>query len=324
MSSPPEGVHKSSRSREKGQKTPASKDDVCTLLAELSSMNKANYPSRRTTQLEQKLDGIVTLLTTRQQNFSILPASDLPVDSSPDVRLALPFPPPRQTVSRSSPDGNHKRNQTDTIHQSPEDPSVSESMRYSADPDDLLEIFRTDMTPHFPFVVIPPGTTAGQLHQQNPFLYSAIMMSVAFRNVSKQMAMARDIMMDLSVRLLQKGEKSMDLLQGLLVYSAWYVFYLFLRAHCVHYAGSRRFRLLTENHFRYQYHFHTNSQLINLVQLTCALLFDLALNKPPTSTEGYEFFCDESPEKLSRRRARTSNERAYAGCFVLKSMYAYP
>ena len=90
------------------------------------------------------------------------------------------------------------------------------------------------MTPHFPFVVIPPGTTAGQLHQQKPFLYSAIMMSVAFRSVSKQMAMAKDIMTDLSVRLLQRGEKSMDLLQGLLVYSAWLILYLFQRSHIIH------------------------------------------------------------------------------------------
>jgi len=41
--------------------------------------------------------------------------------------------------------------------------------------------------------------------------------------------MAKDIIMDLSVRLPQQEEKSMDLLQGLLVYSAWFVLYLFLR-----------------------------------------------------------------------------------------------
>jgi hypothetical protein len=43
------------------------------------------------------------------------------------------------------------------------------------------------------------------------------------------MAMAKDITTDLSVRILQNGEKGMDPLQELLVYSAWYVFYLFLR-----------------------------------------------------------------------------------------------
>jgi hypothetical protein len=181
-------------------------------------MNKANNSSRRTAQLEQKLDSIVTLLTKRQQNFSIPSASDLQVESSPNVRVSSPFPPPRQNVLRSSPAGTA---QTSTIYQAREHDSPSDSTRYSADPDGLLEIFRTDMAPHFPFVVIPPSTTASQLHQQIPFLCTAIMMSVAFRNVSKQMAMAKDIMTDLSVRLLQRGEKSMNLLQGLLVYSAW-------------------------------------------------------------------------------------------------------
>jgi hypothetical protein len=137
-----------------------------------------------------------------------------------------PFQPPRQHVPQSSPG---ESTQTGTIHQATEHDSPFDATRYSEDPNDLLEIFRTDMTPHFPFVVIPPSTTAAQLHRQKPFLYSAIMMSVAFRNVSKQMAMATEIMTDLSVRLLQNGEKSMDLLQGLLVYSAWYVFYLLLR-----------------------------------------------------------------------------------------------
>jgi hypothetical protein len=156
----------------------------------------------------------------------MLPTLDPPVERLPDVQPMTPFQPPRQHVPPSSPG---ESTQTGTIHQVAEHDSPSDAMRYSEDPNDLLEIFRTDMTPHFPFVVIPPGTTAAQLHHQKPFLYSAIMMSVAFRNVSKQMAMAKDIMTDLSIRLLQNGEKSMDLLQGLLVYSAWYVFYLFLR-----------------------------------------------------------------------------------------------
>jgi hypothetical protein len=90
------------------------------------------------------------------------------------------------------------------------------------------------MAPTFPFVVIPPSTTAAQLHQQIPFLCTAIMMSVTFQNVPKQMAMAKDIMTDLSVRLLQRGEKSMDLLQGLLVYSAWWILYVFQRSHIIH------------------------------------------------------------------------------------------
>jgi len=116
-----------------------------------------------------------------------------------------------------------------------------------------------------------------------------------------------------------KGEKSMDFLQGSLVYSAWFVFYLFPRATLpTLYRQSISF--LTDNHFRYQYHCHTNSQLINLVQLTCAMLFDLALNKTLASTEGYEFFCDESQEKLARRKARTSDDEGSMQDVLLLSL----
>ena len=190
-------------------------------------MNKVNHSSRRTAQLEQKLDSIVTLLTKRQQNFSIPSASDLPVESPPNVRLSSQFPPPKQNVLQSSPAGTA---QTSAIYQAPEHHSPSDSTRYFADPDDLFRNLSDWRDSPLSLRCHPPGTTAGQLHQQNSFLYSAIMMSVAFRDVSKQIAMAKDITTDLSVRLLQKGEKSMDLLQGLLAYSAWFVFYLFPRA----------------------------------------------------------------------------------------------
>ena len=154
------------------------------------------------------------------------PAFDLPVEILPDARPVTPFQPPRQHVLQSSSD---EITQIGTVHQATEHNSLSDATQNSENPEDLLEIFRTDMTPNFPFVVISPGTSAAQLHDQKPFLYSAIKMSVAFRNVLKQKAITKDIMTDLSVRLLQTGEKSIDLLQGLLVCIAWYAFYLFSR-----------------------------------------------------------------------------------------------
>jgi hypothetical protein len=102
-------------------------------IGELSSMNKANYSSRRTARLEQKLDGIVTLLTIRQQTFSIPSALDLPVESPPNVWLSSPFPPPRQNILQSSPAATA---QTSTVYQAPEHGSPSDSTRYYADPDE--------------------------------------------------------------------------------------------------------------------------------------------------------------------------------------------
>jgi hypothetical protein len=50
------------------------------------------------------------------------------------------------------------------------------------------------------------------------------------------------------------------------------------------------------------------------------MLFDLALNKTLASTEGYEFFCDESQEKLARRKARTSDDEGSMQDVLLLSL----
>ena len=204
MSSLDEGMHKSITSSEK---TPAIKDDVCTLLVKLSSKNKANYSSRKA-QLEQKLDGLVTLLTTCKPKASSPPRQGLSFETALDERLVLPFQ-PRQSTPQLFADVSV---QASAINQFPGLHLPLGSTSYSADPEELLDVFRTQMTPHFPFVVTPPGTTSIQLHQQKPFLYSVIMMSVSYRNLSKQTTMVKDIMIDLGIRLLQRGEKSMDLL----------------------------------------------------------------------------------------------------------------
>lgn len=87
----------------------------------------------------------------------------------------------------------------------------------------MVDMFRCHMAPQFPFVVIPLDMTAAALKQKKPFLYLTIM-AVSFQGeASRQLALGIKIKEYLSDAMIMRAEKSLDLLQGLLVSMAWFV-----------------------------------------------------------------------------------------------------
>lgn len=87
----------------------------------------------------------------------------------------------------------------------------------------LLIEFRTQMAPQFPFVVIPPDSTAEGLRREKPMLWKAVMTAASYHKPIRQEAMGWKLMEEFSTRLLMKAEKSLDLLQAMLVHLAWLV-----------------------------------------------------------------------------------------------------
>ena len=85
----------------------------------------------------------------------------------------------------------------------------------------LLLEFKTNMTEQFPFVVIDSDSTSQSLHNERPLLWKAIMGAASHGNSDRQMALGANLLEDLTTRLLLKAEKSLDLLQALLVFIAW-------------------------------------------------------------------------------------------------------
>ncbi|KIW86883.1 uncharacterized protein Z519_12504 [Cladophialophora bantiana CBS 173.52] len=89
----------------------------------------------------------------------------------------------------------------------------------------LLSDFGTQMNIQFPFVVIPPKATAAALREEKPFLFWTCITAAAQADPSLLRQMADDLMRYIGDRRLMKGEKSIDLLLGLLVFSTWYQCY---------------------------------------------------------------------------------------------------
>ncbi|KIW70231.1 hypothetical protein, variant [Phialophora macrospora] len=155
----------------------------------------------------------------------------------------------------------------------------------------MLDVFRNELTPHFPFVVVSPWVTFSDLRASKPFFLLAVLMITCRHDIPRQGAIAKAMREVISQRLLIKNEQSLDLLQGMLFYLAWY-----------------------------QTHLNLGTQLTNLTHLIMAMTIDLGLNKQ-TAPRRYakpqrEYFrMDGRGENLAPRTLE--ERRTFLGCFCL-------
>lgn len=162
---------------------------------------------------------------------------------------------------------------------------------FTSSANDRLQIFKDSMAPYFPFVVIPTGVTAEELRSTKPFLYGNIMMVTSYRIVSRQLQLRSEIIKSLTQLTFLHGEKSLDLLQGAIVFAAWY-------HQCV----------------------GPSPQLTNIVQLATALVFDLNLHRAQSPYNGFDKYAEalNSSNKRRIKPPRTLEERrAFLGLFCL-------
>lgn len=91
------------------------------------------------------------------------------------------------------------------------------------DAEHYLQLFRTEHLSNFPFYYIPETKTSAELRQEKPYLWLCIM-SVTSTNLQQQLSLSRLVRELASQEILIEGERSLDLLLGLLCVVGWYVF----------------------------------------------------------------------------------------------------
>ncbi|KAI9836986.1 MAG: hypothetical protein M1819_000635 [Sarea resinae] len=234
----------------------------------------------RVGQLEKNMDGIVAMLADQRSPAAMAEGDHL-------------TPTPASTSS---------------VTTSPSATTLSNDLRRDVIDTGLVTIEQAEtfvrdfrgMSIHFPYVLISPHTSLSDLRNESPVLLQAIFATTSWRNRSLQIALERNFLRDLSTRLLMEGQKSLDLLQGLLVYVAWY-------------------------------HFHISpsmQQCYRLTALAVAIAVDLGLNRRPRKSEKQKM-CIESHALFAQgltpagpdfwnREAR----RAFIGCYALSSSYS--
>lgn len=157
----------------------------------------------------------------------------------------------------------------------------------------ILHKFQTEMLPYFPFVAVPPDATASELRQSKPFLFCTMVTVSCLDDTERQLDMAHSIRECIGSAIVTRGEKGLDLLQGLLVCLGWYHLQLEL-----------------------------GSQIRSVLHLSLAMLSDLGLNRRPSLMRRIlplESFPADYERKTTHRTL--DERRTYLGCFYMSAMY---
>lgn len=88
-------------------------------------------------------------------------------------------------------------------------------------PDDAnvqLRFFASRMLQYFPFMEMPPYSNSLDFRIEHPFLFLCII-AVASKSTEQQVALGKEIRWIVGRKMIVDGERTLDLLQGLLVYS---------------------------------------------------------------------------------------------------------
>ncbi|OAA73172.1 Zn(2)-C6 fungal-type DNA-binding domain protein [Cordyceps fumosorosea ARSEF 2679] len=86
----------------------------------------------------------------------------------------------------------------------------------------LFTRYKTQMVRHLPGVVFAPSATVAELRSSRPTLFLAIMAAAAGEDHALQRVLQRELMRTLARRVMEVGEKSLELVQALNVAVIWY------------------------------------------------------------------------------------------------------
>jgi hypothetical protein len=87
--------------------------------------------------------------------------------------------------------------------------------------DSFLAYFQKEMSPYFPFVMIAAHLDARIIARKNPFLLLAILTIATGEQPDLQRSLDREFCKVLATKVMVNGERSLEILQGLLIYIAW-------------------------------------------------------------------------------------------------------
>ncbi|KAK8100188.1 hypothetical protein PG999_010562 [Apiospora kogelbergensis] len=167
---------------------------------------------------------------------------------------------------------------------------VGQSVESVEDDDVLLSTFVNKLSQSYPFVVLRPGITGQELRATKPFLFIVIRMVSSVRHLKSMRAQSFRIMKHIADYMLVRSERSLEMLQALLLVLGWY-----------------------------HYHCMMHSQMSNLSHLATSLCADLGINRPPGLHERTRLLV-LNPE---RPKARTNDERrALCGAWYVNSCIA--
>ncbi|SPQ26787.1 eebba2af-4534-4773-b12c-169dcb6c2276 [Thermothielavioides terrestris] len=161
----------------------------------------------------------------------------------------------------------------------------------SAETEEALRFFRSQMLPCFPFLTLPPSLTGSQLRNDRPILFQAILTVTTF-SAQRRLPRIEELKQLVFNSALMSSQSSMDLLLGLLTYIAWSTDAFLGRA----------------------------DLLSRLMVLAISLVYDLRLFKPSRpDVQAIVAYTQGFPDDDPGAGDLMERQRAVLACFVLSS-----
>jgi hypothetical protein len=157
----------------------------------------------------------------------------------------------------------------------------------------LLDRYKRLMAQNMPFVVLRCDESASDLATREPFLMQAIRVVTYFHDTSQQKILGEDLVRQACERLMINGEKTLGILQGLLIISNWY-----------------------------NVHVHPIQISTNLLHLATALTTNLNIDRGPGKCEKDQMEAAMKTYRVSLSAKPMSNDerRAVLGTYYLTSL----
>ncbi|OKP11261.1 hypothetical protein PENSUB_3283 [Penicillium subrubescens] len=184
----------------------------------------------------------------------------------------------------------------------------------------LLETYAKMMIPMFPFIPIPSHMSVEELRRERPFLYLNISM-ITSPNPARQQELSNTIKKYLADRIIMRGERSLDLLQGLLVHLTWFI--SVSRLHQTNFSGPIDGPAPNSN-LPPKQPTQGTAQLDAFLHLAMAQTISLGLNQDPSSTKTMNqpiAYLSQVDLHRDRTPSRTMEDRrTYLGCYYTMMM----
>ncbi|KAJ6789416.1 hypothetical protein PWT90_03646 [Aphanocladium album] len=179
----------------------------------------------RVASLEERLDALTTAieaqnaLTSRSlaMGGSSSPAQT-PIQPQTHSPVIPPISSPASSASASKPSPAPPRQNSTSFAPLTQPPPLGLTWPQA---ERILAIYRDTCLYNFPFVWIPGHMTAQELCESKPCLFRAVMLSSAPLPVARLKKMKRNVIAYISQHMLVEEERSLDVLQGLLIVIAW-------------------------------------------------------------------------------------------------------
>lgn len=290
---------------------------------------KANESSRNIAKLEERIDGLVSLLksvTKSPENLAALHQavgnghstnSNSTLSIGRDVedldQVNTDTPQDGSPLSEISSGGKSEENQLTSQSKTSaassqacnDDTHDGDTVLNPTDVElqDCIELFRTKMLPFCPFVYLPPDVSIAVMKRKQPFLLQAIA-AVATPSTQIRLARGRELKRILSQEMVIENRSSIDLLLALLTFIAW-----------------------SYDHFLSM---PGKKGVSRLATLAMSVVYELRLHKPYeeggnclATYPGSWISCDPQQDDKAENRepddSMLEQYRAVLGCFLLSS-----